>query len=515
MPSSFGKEESKLSNSGIAEYAIVTCLRGYLINCGSTTEVVEENGLRYVPDHDYISVGNIATINKPGVMPRLTSLRYFNDTFARKFCYILPVKQGEKFLVRATYYYGQFDGGKEPPIFDQIIDGTLWGIVNTTEDYDKGLTSYYEIVVKAQSNSLSVCLARNGHTVSTPFISALEVLVLSKALYNATDFDKYGLTTIARTSFGSGRDIISYPDDPFNRYWQPFWDKNVVENSQTNVTPSAFWNSPPAKAFQSALTSSRGSTLTVRWTEYELPSSQYYVALYFQDTRTESPDHWRNFNVSINNETLYNDINVTTRGLTVYGTEMFLQGKIEITMTPRSDMSVGPVISAGEILHFLPISGRTLLGDAIVMEEFSKSLVNLPPDWTGDPCLPKAQSWTGVTCTGGEQVRIVTLNLTGLGISGTLPKDIAKLSAISSMWFADNNISGPIPDMTSMNSLESLHLEGNQLEGSIPQSLGQLPKLSELFLQNNQLTGIIPNNLSTRKDINMQVSGNRLSAGAM
>lgn len=181
-----------------------------MLNCGSTTEVVEENGLKYVPDHDYISVGNITTITKPGVTPRLTSLRYFNDTATRKFCYTLPVNKGDKFLVRSTYYYGGFDGGKEPPIFDQIIDGTLWGIVNTTEDYAKGLSSYYEIVVMAPSNSLSVCLARNGHTVSHPFISALEVLHLNNSLYNATDFKNYALSTIARTSFGSGPDIIRY-----------------------------------------------------------------------------------------------------------------------------------------------------------------------------------------------------------------------------------------------------------------------------------------------------------------
>ncbi|KAL1811980.1 hypothetical protein ACET3Z_022045 [Daucus carota] len=489
--------------------------KGFLINCGSTTEVVEENGLKYVPDHDYVSVGNITTIKEPGVSPRLTSLRYFPDTVVRKFCYTFPANKGEKFLVRATYYYGGFDGGKEPPVFDQIIDGTLWGIVNTTEDYANRLSSYYEIVVMAQSRSISVCLARNGHTVSSPFISALEVLVLDNSLYNATDFNKYALSTIARTSFGYGPDMISYPDDPFNRYWQPFLDKNVVENSHSNVTPSTFWNSPPAKAFQSALTSSRGNNLTVRWTQYDLPSSHYYVALYFQDTRTVDPDHWRIFNVSLNNETFYNDLNVSTRGVTVYGTERPLHGKIEISMTPRSDMFVGPVINAGEILRFLPINRRTLARDAMVMEELVKSLKNLPRDWIGDPCLPKAQSWTGVTCTGGDQVQIVTLNLTGLGVSGTLPNDIAKLSAVSSMWFPDNQISGPIPEMTAMNSLESLHLENNQLEGSIPQSLGQLPKLTELFLQNNQLTGGIPSSLTKRNNLNMQVSGNRLSPEAM
>ena len=181
-----------------------------MINCGSTTEVVEENGLKYVPDHDYVSVGNITTIKEPGVSPRLTSLRYFSDTVVRKFCYTFPANKGEKFLVRATYYYGGFDGGKEPPVFDQIIDGTLWGIVNTTEDYANRLSSYYEIVVMAQSRSISVCLARNGHTVSSPFISALEVLVLDNSLYNATDFNKYALSTIARTSFGYGPDMIRY-----------------------------------------------------------------------------------------------------------------------------------------------------------------------------------------------------------------------------------------------------------------------------------------------------------------
>lgn len=107
--------------------------------------------------------------------------------------------------------------------------------------------------------------------------------------------------------------------------------------------------------------------MAVRWTQYELPFSHYYVALYFQDTRTAGPDHWRIFNVSINNETFYSDLNVTTRGVTVYGTERPLQGKIEISMTPRSDMSVGPVINAGEILRFLPINKRTLFRDGTSM----------------------------------------------------------------------------------------------------------------------------------------------------
>jgi Malectin-like domain len=113
-------------------------------------------------------------------------------------------------LIRTTYYYGGFDGGKEPPVFDQIIDGTRWSTVNTTEDYSKGLSTYYEIIVAAHSKMLSVCLARNSATVSSPFISALELMNLDDSLYNATDFKSYALTTVARHRFGQNVAIIRY-----------------------------------------------------------------------------------------------------------------------------------------------------------------------------------------------------------------------------------------------------------------------------------------------------------------
>lgn len=111
-------------------------------------------------------------------------------------------------MLRTMYYYGGFDGGKEPPVFDQIIQGTKWSTVNTSEDYAKGLSSYYEIIVAALGKTLSVCLARNEHTVSSPFISAIELEYLEDSMYNSTDFTKYALSTVARHSFGRDQEII-------------------------------------------------------------------------------------------------------------------------------------------------------------------------------------------------------------------------------------------------------------------------------------------------------------------
>ncbi|CAJ1939449.1 unnamed protein product [Sphenostylis stenocarpa] len=182
-------------------------LLGYYIDCGGSKEVTVDN-LKYVPDGSYIKVGNITPINKPGLLPILSTLRYFPDASARKYCYSLPVLKGSKYLVKTVYYYGGFDGGKQPPVFDQIIEGTRWSVVNTTEDYAKGLSSYFDITVVPSGKTLSVCLARNEHTGnSSPFISALEVRNLDASLYNPTDFSKYALVTVARSAFGA-EDII-------------------------------------------------------------------------------------------------------------------------------------------------------------------------------------------------------------------------------------------------------------------------------------------------------------------
>lgn len=156
---------------------------------------------------------------------------------------------------------------------------------------------------------------------------------------------------------------FSFPDDPFNRLWQPFKDQNPVVQCQYNVNSSEFWNLAPAKTFTSGITTSRGKTLKIQWPPLSLPSTKYYIALYFQDNRSPSPYSWRVFNVSINGQNFYNNLNVTEKGVTVYGTEWPLSGQTEITMAPAENIPVGPVINAGEIFQLLPLGGRTFSRD--------------------------------------------------------------------------------------------------------------------------------------------------------
>lgn len=126
---------------------------------------------------------------------------------------------------------------------------------------------------------------------------------------------------------------------------------------------SSFWNMPPVNAFSTALTTSRGKTLKVQWPPGSLPESLYYISLYFQDSRTKSPYSWRVFDVSVNGNKFYSNLNVTADGVAVFAAQWPLSGQTQIEMTPGDGIPVGPLINAGEVFQLLPLGGRTLTRD--------------------------------------------------------------------------------------------------------------------------------------------------------
>uniref|UniRef100_A0A0D9Z327 Malectin-like domain-containing protein n=1 Tax=Oryza glumipatula TaxID=40148 RepID=A0A0D9Z327_9ORYZ len=449
----------------------------------ATASTEEQIGsIKWIQDEGFIAVGNMSAVDKPNILPLLATVRYFPDATARKYCYQLPVVKGSRYLVRTTYFYGGFDGGDVPPVFDQIVDGTRWSAVNTTDNFRRGMSTYFEMVAEAQGKTMSVCLARRADTRSSPFISALELVSLDDSMYNTTDFDKYVMSTVARSRFGAKGEIVSYPDDQYNRYWAPFTDANPTVESHSAITPEEFWNVPPAKALRAGVTTSRGKKLSVQWPPVELPAATYYVALYFQDSRTASPYSWRVFDVAVNGKEFFRELNASAAGVMVYSTMMPLSGKMEIVLTPNE-----------------------------TSPELARSIKNPPPDWAGDPCLPRQNSWTGVICSEGSPVRVVSLDLKNHGLSGSLPDSIGNLTGMKNIYFGGNKLTGSIPDLSSMHILEELHFEGNQLSGPINPSLGTLTNLKELYLNNNNLTGQIPESLKNKPGLDMRTEGNKLN----
>ncbi|GMN46636.1 hypothetical protein TIFTF001_015815 [Ficus carica] len=489
--------------------------RGILIDCGATNNTVIE-GRRWLSDEGFVSGGTPITISVPVVASYLSTVRSFPNDPGHKFCYVARVYREAKYMVRTTYFYGGFDGRDSPPVFDQIVDGTLWSVVNTTSDYAAGNLSYYEGVFLAQGNTMSVCIGANSYTESDPFISALEFVILDDSLYNSTDFKNFGLHMVERSSFGYNGSVIRYPDDEFDRYWEPFKEGNstLATNSNKNISVSGFWNVPPLKIFETELMTGQGEPLELNWPVASLPFAKFYIALYFADSSDSSSANSRDFDISINGVTYYSNLNVTPAGVVVFAAQWPLSGPTKITLTPSPKSNFGPLINGGEIFEVLPLGGRTLTRDVIALVKFKESLENPPSDWNGDPCLPSQYSWTGITCSEGPRIRVITLNLTGMGLSGTLSPGIANMTALNGIWLGDNKLSGPIPDLSSLKRLEKLHLEDNQFSGEIPLSLGDIATLRELFLQNNNLTGHIPSSLNGKTGLDLRVSGNSLLTSA-
>lgn len=75
------------------------------------------------------------------------------------------------------YFYGGVNGDSNPHVFDQIIDGTFWSLMNTTKRYMHGISSYYEAILKVIGKTMSMCLAANSLKNFDPFIYSLELVL--------------------------------------------------------------------------------------------------------------------------------------------------------------------------------------------------------------------------------------------------------------------------------------------------------------------------------------------------
>ncbi|CAN1296065.1 Receptor-like kinase TMK3 [Linum perenne] len=137
-----------------------------------------------------------------------------------------------------------------------------------------------------------------------------------------------------------------------------------------------------------------------------------------------------------------------------------------------------------------------------------------PSGWSGsDPCSP----WDGVTCSGN---RVTQIKISDQGLKGTLPQELANLTALDRVEASGNQLTGPLPDLSGLSSLTYLNVMGNRfdsippnffsglgdviivnfdnkgLTGSISPNFSLLSSLQKLILSRNDLTGTIPEELS-------------------
>ena len=89
----------------------------------------------------------------------------------------------------------------------------------------------------------------------------------------------------------------------------------------------------------------------------------------------------------------------------------------------------------------------------------------------------------------------------GVGLSGTIP-DLSTLTSLEELIIDDNGLTGMIPTwLGDLTSLTRLDLDRNPLGGTIPAVLGNLSNLNHLDLSENGLTGTIPAELGNLSNL--------------
>jgi len=161
----------------------------------------------------------------------------------------LRVTPSTKYLIKALFLYGNYDGLNNAPIFDLYLGPNIW----TTVDLKSSLLSQTEEIIHiTKSSSLEICLVKTGKT--TPIISALELRPLRDDIY----ITQIGSLKLLKRYYASDflGPSIRYPSDVYDREWKPIslsFGLNFV-NTSLSVNSSTPYELPQEVSQRQSLT---------------------------------------------------------------------------------------------------------------------------------------------------------------------------------------------------------------------------------------------------------------------
>ncbi|GMN24400.1 hypothetical protein TIFTF001_000545 [Ficus carica] len=189
------------------------------IDCGATRKTTDDNHTFVIweTDEDYIKTGQneFLVITNASFYPMKT-LRSFPR--GSKNCYNLLLIAQTKYLLRAGFYYGNYDNNFKPPTFVLEVDGKLNVTVTTSLSDDP---VYHEFIFFVEKENVDVCLTRTQED-HVPFISTIE----SNALYDSYKLmeNHTALYLERRINYGANKTFperLSIFADEYNRIWTP------------------------------------------------------------------------------------------------------------------------------------------------------------------------------------------------------------------------------------------------------------------------------------------------------
>ncbi|KAH7565372.1 hypothetical protein JRO89_XS09G0197600 [Xanthoceras sorbifolium] len=455
------------------------------LDCGSPRDSnyteTTTTGINYISDAAFIDTGTgkkILQEFQADTQRQMWYLRSFPEGIRN--CYKFNLTKGNKYLIRATFLYGNYDEQDKLPRFDLHIGPNKWESV-TLES--ASLDVKREIIHVLSLSYFYFCLVNTGS--GTPFISSLEIRLLKSTIYNTqsgslNDFARYDIgPTINRT--------VRYKDDVYDRIWFPYNDNN---ENWTSISTSLTMESsndyqPPSIIMTSAGTPKNASNPMEFWLEINNDNTlRFYVYLHFAEIQELQSNESRRLNISLNGKHWYGPFSpYYLSSTTVFSPVPLSGGKYTFFIYKTEGSTHPPILNAIEVFSLKELLPQTDQKDVDAITNI-KSMYGVKKNWQGDPCGPQAYTWDGLNCSddGSNPPRIISLSLASSRLKGDIAPYLSNLTLLEYLDLSNNNLTGTVPDFLSQLPLSVLNIEGNKLTGSVPVGLLERSKNGSLSL---------------------------------
>ncbi|KEH18250.1 probable LRR receptor-like serine/threonine-protein kinase At1g05700 isoform X1 [Medicago truncatula] len=462
------------------------------LDCGQH-EDVKYSGLRtgvnYISDAKFIHTGVNKRIAPPPIIPQeLQHVRSFPSGVRN--CYRINVTSGTKYLIRASFYYGNYDNLNQPPEFDLHFGANVWETVKFTNV--SGIT-LKEIIYTPSQDHIQPCLVNIGK--GTPFISVLELRTLTNSNYVTYSPDLV-LSLFKRCDLGSitNREY-RYKDDVYDRIWSPCelssdWRQLTTSFNINDLFQNEY--SPPEIVMSTAVATVNASApLQIQWNADNV-NEQYYYYLHFKEVEKLAGNETRAFhitsNITINDKFLNRpEIHIYRKVSTISSaTPLVGATRYQISLSKTKNSTLPPILNAFEIYMSKDFSQSETQQDDVNAITNIKDAYVVARNWQGDPCGPVNYMWEGLNCSidGYSIPRITSLDLSSSGLKGHISYSISKLTILQYLDLSNNSLNGPLPDfLTQMRSLKVLDVRKNKLSGLVPTELLERCETGSLSLR--------------------------------
>ena len=107
------------------------------------------------------------------------------------------------------------------------------------------------------------------------------------------------------------------------------------------------------------------------------------------------------------------------------------------------------------------------------------------------------------------------LDLSMNSLSGIIPAELAELSSLKQLGLSDNQMSGTIPDLSTLTELLQLFLDSQPAKWEFPSGLNGLVSVGVIEMGNNRLSCDIPDLSSLTQLIALEFQNNHQLGGTL